>query len=347
MSAPGLLHGGMATGTAATALPPGRGRRCPVRGKPCERGLGLAEMFVALAVGSLVTLVAGAVLVNASGNYVHHTESARLNDSGRYALAVIGQALRQSAFVNWDDGAVPPATRPEAAASIAGLDAAGVARSSEGIDDPLPDAVNGSDVLALRYAGSGTPDADGSVLNCAGFGVAAAATEAQRGWSIFYVAAGGDGEAELRCKYKGAHGWGGDAIVRGVDSFQVLYGLDTGTPADGIPDRYLNASGIRALDAVLALDGDSEAARAEDFNRKTWWKRVASVRIALLLHGEAHSRAGAGPAAYDLLGRAYSDAMGGADRGVRIGERDLPELQRARVRRVFETAVALRNPGGL
>ena len=304
-------------------------------------------MFVALALGSLVTLVASAVLVNASGNFVHHAESARLNDSGRYALAVIGQSVRQASFVNWDDGAVPPATRPEAAAGITGLDAAGIKRTGDGIDDPLPDSVNGSDVLALRYTGSGTPDADGSVLNCAGFGVAAAATDEERGWSIFHVAVGSDGEAELRCKYRGAHGWGGDAIVRGVDSFQVLYGLDTGSPPDGIADRYLNATAIRALDAALVLEGDSDAARAEDFRRKTWWKRVASVKAALLLHGEAHSRMGTQAAAYDLLGRAYSDAMDGGDQGVHIDERLLPDSQRDRVRRVFEAAIALRNPGGV
>ena len=60
------------------------------------------------------------------------------------------------------------------------------------------------------------------------FGVAVPHDEPmRRGWSIFYVAANGDGEAELRCKYRGASGWGADAIVRGVDSFQVLYGVDT------------------------------------------------------------------------------------------------------------------------
>ncbi|WP_229418329.1 PilW family protein [Massilia sp. Root351] len=310
------------------------------------RGLGLVEMLVALAVGMLVTLAASALVVNASANYVHHTESARLNDSGRYALAMVGQAVRQAAFVNWDAAGVPPATLPEASANISGLDAASISRTSTGIDEPLANAVNGSDVLALRFAGSGSPDADGSVLNCAGFGTAAAGTEAQRGWSIFYVAAGGDGVAELRCKYKSANSWGADAIVRGVDSFQVLYGIDTDTPSDGIPNRYLNASAVRALDAELVLEGATAAARAQDLNRKTWWKRVASIKVGLLLHGEAHSRPGAETAPYDLLGGAYSATAAERDRGVRIQESLLPEVQRQRVRRLFEASIALRNPGG-
>lgn len=304
-------------------------------------------MLVSMAIGVLVTLVASALLVNASGNYVHHTESARLNDSGRYALAIIAQAVRQAAFVNWDDAAAPPAARPEASANIGGLDAASVSRGSDGIEDPLPGSVNGSDVLALRFSGSGAGDADGSVLNCAGFGIAAARTEQQRGWSIFYVAAGSDGEAELRCKYKGERSWGSDAIVRGVDSFQVLYGLDTDTPADGIPNRYLNARAIAALDAGLLLDGATAAAKAQDLNRKTWWKRVAIVKVALLLHGDPHSRMAGQPARYDLHGSAYADAMGDGDAGVRIEERLLSTEQRQRVRRVFETSISLRNPGGV
>ena len=320
---------------------------CPVGGvRHRMTGLGLVEMFVALAVGLLVTLAASALVVNASANFVHHTESARLNDSGRYALAIIAQSARQAAFVNWDAAAVPPATLPEATANISGLDAATISRTSSGIDEPLANAVNGSDVLALRYAGSGSPDADGSVLNCAGFGIAAAATEAQRGWSIFYVAVGGDGVAELRCKYRSANSWGADAIVRGVDSFQVLYGLDTDAPPDGVPNRYLNASAVRALDAELLLEGATAAARAQDLNRKTWWKRVAGIKVGLLLHGAAHSRPGALPAQYDVLGGAYADGAAEADRGVRIRESLLPEGQRQRVRRVFETSIALRNPGG-
>lgn len=311
------------------------------------RGLGLVEMLVAMAVGVLVTLVASALVVNASANYVHHTESARLNDSGRYALAIVGQAVRQAAFVNWEGAATPPAMQPEASANIGGLDAASVSRGSDGIEDPLPGSVNGSDVLALRYSGSGTSDADGSVLNCAGFGITAAASEQQRGWSIFYVAIGGDGEAELRCKYKAERSWGSDAIVRGVDSFQVLYGLDTDTPADGVPNRYLNAAAIAALDAELLLDGATAAAKAQDLNRKTWWKRVVNVKVALLLHGEAHSRVGGQPATYELHGRAYDDAMGGRDAGVRIDERLLPPEQRQRTRRVFESTITLRNPGGV
>jgi type IV pilus assembly protein PilW len=175
-------------------------------------------------------------------------------------------------------------------------------KTSVGIDDPVTGAVNGSDVLAVRYGGAGAaPDGDGSVVDCAGFTV----HEAKEGWSIFYVARNGDGLAELRCKYKGAANWSADAVVAGVDGFQVLYGFDSDSPPDGIPNRYVNASTLSALDAALAPG---------ERNEKTAWKRVASVQVALLLHGEKASPAPVQPAGYALFGPAYGAGRRGCGR---------------------------------
>jgi type IV pilus assembly protein PilW len=311
-----------------------------------QRGLTLVEIMVSLAIGMLVVLVASALLVGANGNYLNHGESLRLQDGGRYALDIVGQAVRQAGYVNWDGATAPVALVAELEAGVAGLDARALSRGAEGIEAPLPGAVNGSDVLALRYSGSGAGgNGDGSVLNCAGFGVAAPASPAGRGWSIFYVAVGSDGEAELRCKYRGANGWGADAIVRGVDSFQVLYGIDSDTPADGTPNVYVNATALEALDDALALLGANAAERARDRLRKTWWKRVRSIRIGLLLHGEVGSRPEVPPASYDLFGRDYSDAHGG-DSGVRVNEADLAPALRQRARQQFSATLLLRNGSG-
>jgi type IV pilus assembly protein PilW len=299
-----------------------------------QRGFGISEVMVALVVGLLVTLTASAMLVGAGGNFQHHGAHARLNDNGRFALELIGQALRQGSFVNLADGMQPD---DASEAMVSGLDAAIVSRSSAGIDAPQTGAINGSDVLALRFGGSGSGAGDGSALNCAGFAEAYSGTPA---WSIFYVGLSEDGEPELRCKYKGDGSWSSDAIVRGVDSFQVLYGLDTDTPSDGTPNRYLNASAIRALDAALVLDGSTLDAQAADLRRKTHWKHVASLRVALLLHGELNSRQSQADSVYQLFGPAY-DARG--DPGtVILEEQWKPEL-RQRARRLFEASYAVRN----
>ena len=312
-----------------------------------HRGMSLLELLVALSLGALLMLAANSVLLAASGSYGDQSSSARLDDNGRYALDTITRAVRQTAYVNWDSSAAPVAHAAHDSANIAGLDAHSLGKNSEGISGALPGALHGSDVLALRYYGAGKEEGgDGSVLNCAGFGVGAAQTEAQRGWSIFYVAQGADGEGELRCKYRGANGWGADAIIRGVDGFQVLYGLDTDMPPDGVANRYVNASALDAFDAALVLVGEDAAARQRDLYRRTHWKRVAGVRVALLLHGEAgqaNKMAELGPAQFDLFGKAYAEAHGAGDMGVRIARTALPAATRSRLRQLVQTSIMLRN----
>ena len=161
-----------------------------------EAGVTLVELLVALGLGAMLMLASSAVLLSASRSYMEQVESARLADNGRYAFDAIARALRQTAWVNWDASAAPLTHAPHDSANIAGLDARSLSKNTDGIAAPLAGSVNGSDVLALRFYGTGEgAGGDGAVLNCAGFGVGAASNEAQRGWSIFYVAQdeGGDG----------------------------------------------------------------------------------------------------------------------------------------------------------
>ncbi|NVE01701.1 PilW family protein [Massilia sp. BJB1822] len=312
-------------------------RRCV--GRAACAGIGLAEMMVALLLGMVLALAAAGMLVASNGAYVNHGAHVRLDDGGRLALALIGQALRQAAFTNWEPGQAPGVPQ-DRSASIAGLDAHTLPRASQAIDGARPGAVNGSDVLALRFAGSGSGSAaaDGSVLNCAGFAVSGGTSETEQGWSIFYVALAADGEAELRCKYHADSGWTSDALVRGVDAFQVLYGLDTDTPPDGIPNRFLNASEINALDEALVLAAGSASERLHERNRKTHWKRIASVRVALLLHGEFASRPAGPPLRYALFGPEHAD-----DADAVVDEAAMPKSLQERARRLFAISVALRN----
>ncbi|GAB2875953.1 hypothetical protein GCM10027277_51600 [Pseudoduganella ginsengisoli] len=278
-------------------------------------GFGLPEMMLSLAIGTVLALAASAMLVGAHAAYQRNESGARLDDSGRQALAIMVRAVRQAGYRG-----------PDAAAAgitaIRGIDAVGVAKERHGIDGPWPAALNGSDVLAVRFAGAGSGDGDGTVTDCAGFAIGGS----DDGWSIFYVAAGPDGDGELRCKYKGHDGWSADALVRGVDALQVLYGIDTDDPADGVPNRYLNATQVDALDVGGA-----------------GWRRVASVRIALLMHGEPGSNPGARPLVHHLFGHGYTAIAGGRDTGVFIDEGALPAVQRQRVRRVVGATVLVRN----
>jgi type IV pilus assembly protein PilW len=305
------------------------------RARP-QAGFGLAELMVALALGLAVTLAASAMLVLANRDFAHHAAGTRLDDGGRYALELVGQALRQAAWADPDAGA-PPA---DGDAGIGGLDDRTLQRLAAGLEGALPAGtgpLHGSDVLAIRFGGHGGAGGDGSMVDCAGFAIGAG----DAGWSIFYVGIAEDGDTELRCKYRAQSGsWNADAIVRGVDSFQVLYGLDL--DRDGVPERYLNAGGVRALDAALALAGTTPQERAHDLRRRTHWKRIAAVRVALLLHGDAQSQAGVPPVRWFLFGAPVQRD----DPGTMIDEATLPAPWRWRARRLFEQAVLLRNREG-
>ncbi|MFT5644815.1 MAG: type IV pilus assembly protein PilW [Janthinobacterium sp.] len=318
-----------------------------------QPGFSLAELMIAVALGLLVTLVASALLVSSSAAYLEQGEALQLDDGGRYALEIIGRSIRQAGYVHRDGAAAPVMAEVSDNGYISGLDASRVSARSAGITDALSGGasgvmhgvINGSDVLALRYFGAGPGfHGDGSVQNCGGFGVGAASSEQERGWSIFYVAEDADGEAELRCKYRGENGWSAGAIVRGVDSFQVLYGIDTDVPPDGLANRYLNATAIDAIDMALPLVGADLASRDRDKNSKTSWKRVVSIKLALLLHGGRGSRPENVPLQFDLFGQAYSAAQGLDDRGVHIDEGALAPALRARARKLVEATIVLRNP---
>jgi len=285
-----------------------------------QTGLAVTEVLIAMAPSLLVVLAAASLLHASNGDFLHNGANTRIDDSGRFALAIIGQTLRQAGY-RGEPGAPGAAGTPLPPLAVEGRDAASVASNSNGLGGALP-AINGSDAIAIRYA-PGAMGSAGAMLNCAGF----PATPGEWAWSIFYVARASDGVAELRCKYKGRHGWGDDAVIRGVDAFQVAYGVDTDTPRDNIPNRYLTASAINARDAALPAPEQAEHPN---------WRRVTSVRIGLLLHGERGSRIGSRLGSYDLLP--------GADPSARLDEASLPPAMRHRARRLFAATVALRNP---
>lgn len=298
-----------------------------------QAGLGLVELMVAMTLGVAVLLAAGSLLIGSTRAHAALLEAAEMDDSGRYAMDALARAVRLAAHV---DLAAHPVEDPAAPARIAGLDAHSLERTSAGIDPPLPDEANGSDVLALRFPGSGAPpNGDGATLDCAGFPV----HRDEEGWSIFYVARNAQGDAELRCKYRGASNWSSDAVAGRVDSFQVLYGLDT--DGDGAPNRYLRASEIAALDAGLILVGATPDERAADLRKRTHWKRVALVRVALLLHGPRLDPGARANIVYDLFGPDHGAGLSAGDPGTRLDGDMLDQGGEARIHKVYAAAIAL------
>lgn len=308
-----------------------------------QTGLTIVELMVAIAVGLLVVLVATSLLLSTKAGYIFQDEGARLQETGRYAVESITRAVRQAGYENWDTAGAAVISTPEISANIAGLDASSLKEITVGIDAPVARSINGSDVLAIRFIGSGMGSGgDGTLLNCAGFGVAEPADlEVDRGWSIFYIAADKGGEPELRCKYFGKTSWNTEAIARGVESLQVLYGLDA--DGDGLPNQFFTATAINALDRLLVLEGPNAAARSLDKNRKTHWKEVVVIKIAMLVRSAQGARFDSEERDYDLFGKEYSDTNAAVDVGTRLKEASMPATSRNRYRKIFGSTIHLRN----
>lgn len=298
-----------------------------------QAGLTIAELMVAMALGLAVLLASGSLLITSVRAHAAVVDASEMDDSGRYAVDALARAIRLAAHVDW---AAHPAPDPAAPARLAGLDASSLQRTSPGIDATLPDEANGSDVLALRFPGSGAPpNGDGATLDCAGFPV----HRDEEGWSIFYVARNAQGDAELRCKYRGASSWSSDAVAGRVDGFQVLYGLDA--DSDGVLERYVNATELGALDAALVLAGATPDERAADLRKRTHWKRVALVRVALLLHGPRLGPGADTNISYDLFGAAHGAAFSAGDQGTRLAGAALDDGREPRMRKVYGATIAL------
>ena len=301
-----------------------------------QQGMTLLELMISMTLGVIILLGLSGLLFSSSASYLLQDQQAQVQETGRYALDVLTRAVRQAGYR--DPFNIEATISPQS--SVRGLDARTLQRNTPALEPASSGVVNGSDVLALRFAGD---EAGGyaTMFNCAGFGVPISHNEEEsRGWSIFFVARDAAGEAELRCKYRTENGWNADAIARGIESFQVLYGVEVNDGSSSL--SYLSASAIDALDAAAEPVDSGRGARTSSH-----WHKVRMVRIALLVSGAADDGNAYRQRQYDLFGSAYSAEFAAQDQGVRIVEEELPASARYRFRTVFTQTIRLRNdPAG-
>lgn len=202
--------------------------------------------------------------------------------------------------------------------------------------------VNASDTLAVSYFGSGTPTApttaaDGSIVDCQGVAQAAPRAlatldQTDLALSLFWVNLVNN-EPYLSCISRGAVGPGGtrnsQPIIRGMEAFQVMYGLDVNGNTDVtstlLPDRWV---------------------RASDMDPSGNWSNVRAVRIGFVLRGppgsaqQPSSTSGAalstGERTYWPLGRDFTGTS--TDSGM-----SFVAPQDGRLRRSYSATFMLRN----
>lgn len=259
------------------------------------RGLTLVELLVAMTLMLLVTFGTIAIFVSSSQGHRTVDSSQQLDDSARFAFKIIGNAIRNAGY------------RDSTLSKNIFLDCANTADAQP---CPVLGSDGGSDTLALRFYGSGSAGAaDGNMVTCTGQAVAGAPSAYNDlGLSQFWVR-NDAGEPALACTSSVGGALSTENILRGVESLQVMYGVDTDN--DGIPNRFVNAS---------------------DITDAAGWRSVKAIRVGMVLRGA----------------RGSQQAQGNSPNLYPLGENFAANIVFAapndgRIRRVYTSTFMLRN----
>lgn len=327
-----------------------------------NRGLTLVELLVAMAVSLLVVLAAVAALIASRRGATTVDVAGQLRDNGRFATETIQRLAVQTGFEDMQYAVLPymttigsyaSANRVNNDAGGSGIEITSLRPNLLGYNNAVPsstDPLNVSQAHASGFAGRGSDtiifqyqpvkgnpsdadggvNADGSMIDCAGNApVVSASDRNDRIASILYVGPDKQGEPSLMCMTKGAGGtYTSTPLIRGVESFQVLYGVDN-VDANAIPQGDVSTvpNGYLRADQLI-VPGDENATY-------TNWRRVRSLRIGLVLRGPAGSAQETASQTYYPLGSASYSGTG--DQGAKFTVND------NRLRQVVTFTVLLRN----
>jgi type IV pilus assembly protein PilW len=196
-----------------------------------DRGFTLIELMVAVTIGLMLTLVVANLFLGSRATFQTTDETSRMQENIRYAYQLLTRSIHHAGYRS-SPNTVATTIFNAANQAVTGTDGGGTA----------------PDTFTIRYQGSGTgtgTGADGSIVNCAGAEVDAAAMT----YSTFTIGAGTNGGNALLCD-NGAAG-GAVEVVPDVENMQVLFGEDTN--ADMVADRYVSAPNVTNFDNVISV----------------------------------------------------------------------------------------------
>ena len=316
-----------------------------------QAGLTLIELLVAMTLGLLIALAAAAALLVSRQGFFAVDAASQLRDNARYAQSIVQRVGVQAGFKNINMLVPPPPEDPANPfePSVFGINNAKRSTSTTwdtGTNWGTNDAGKNSDILVLRAHVStvtgelGSPS-DGTIIDCLGEAPPVTPGLDKGFFNILHVQASSAGEPALMCT-RAAAGGGFEAqpLVQGVESFQVLYGVDNVVPntaptgaTDSVPDRYLRAD-------QLTVTGNDAATYAN-------WRRVRSLRIGMVLRSQPGSAVDTASQTFYPLGTSRSSASGAIGSAFAHATNDpgtvfTPPVDR-RLRQVVTFTVHLRN----
>lgn len=173
-------------------------------GRPQQRGLTLVELMVAMTLGLLILLAVSSIYLGSRQTFRMQEDNARLQETGRYALEVMGRSIRQAGFWNMPINPVATAT------AFGGTPITGA-----------NGAAGAPDTVTVQFDGLiGDRDCEGTVL-----AANAVIAEAYSLSGSNLVCDGNDALAAA------------SPLVSDIEDVQILYGIDTNK--DQSADRYM------------------------------------------------------------------------------------------------------------
>lgn len=243
------------------------------------KGFSLVELLVALFLGSLVTFAALQLLSTNQRAFRLQQSLLDVQEQGRFALDYLARDLRQMGYVKMDSTGTPVMTGvglQTAPVTAGGVTYAGSTNNEGG---------TGQDRLTFTFYG---------VEDCEGDQLAAEDLIVNSYWVQ---------NGELRCVGSVDPSTTGIALVSGVESFQVLAGVDEAQDGTPFASRYVTVNNVAG-------------------------RIVVSVRVALLVAGDKPQQDLGDAESFVVL----DEALDGAT-----------DLQNDLIRRLFTTTVKARN----
>jgi type IV pilus assembly protein PilW len=267
--------------------------------KERQRGLTMIELLVAMVISLFIVLAAVAALTVTKRGF----STSQLRDNIRFTTDLMQRLGVQTGYRDIVYAANPPPPAVSGIAADPPPNVFGFNNALSDTSDPENTATTrtagvdgfGSDVLILRYQTletfPGSNVADGSMIDCAGASPGGVPLNRYaRMTSIIHVAIS-QGEPTLMCTSFTAGGAPNtpQPIIRGVENFQVLYGVQGVTagvapPAAASSDPVANES---APDRYLRADELTVAGNTTGTNAN--WRNVRSIRIGLVVRGPLNS----------------------------------------------------------
>ena len=341
---------------------------CQIRLPRAQAGLTLIELMVAMVISLVIVLAATAALLISRQGFTSVDAASQLRDSARFAQDILQRLGVQAGHrdINFVATVTPPATRVATVEpNVFGFNnrarnsthAWNEANASQRTAGSLG---YGSDILVLRFQPTGfyptgqgaAPTAssertDGGMIDCSGDSPDDRSTNySERFASVLHVATSSDGEPALMCtRWSDAGTIETQPLIKGVENFQVLYGVDGIGPAnavlpasntaDSVVDRYLRADQLTVSDPIVTTGN---------------WQRVRSIRIGMVLRGPPGSAVDNTAQTYYPLGTAKASGSGAvgsmfADATNDPGTEFKPSAD-GRLRHVVTFTIHLRNPQG-